>query len=56
MVLERLAFETSVGLLGLNSSWIVIEENGEKRSEVSYNVVNFKVNLLALDFSLVYFF
>ncbi|PWJ37240.1 hypothetical protein IE02_0722 [Fibrobacter succinogenes subsp. elongatus] len=56
MVLDRLAFETSVGLLGLNSSWVVIEENGEKRSEVSYNIVNFKVNLLALDFSLVYFF
>lgn len=56
MVLERLAFETSVGLLGLNSSWLVVEENGESRSEVSYNIVNFKINLLALDFSLVYFF
>ncbi len=56
MVLDRLAFETSVGLLGLNSSWLVVEENGERRSEVTYNVVNFKINLLALDFSLVYFF
>ena len=56
MVLDRLAFETSVGLLGLNSSWLVVEENDEKRSEVSYNIVNFKINLLALDFSLVYFF
>ncbi len=56
MVLDRLAFETSVGLLGLNSSWLVVEENGETRSEVSYNIVNFKINLLALDFSLVYFF
>ena len=56
MVLDRLAFETSVGLLGLNSSFMEIEENGEKRSEVLYNVVNFKINLLALDFSLVYFF
>lgn len=56
MVLDRLAFETSVGLLGLNSSWLVVEENGERRSEVSYNIVNFKINLLALDFSLVYFF
>ncbi len=56
MVLDRLAFETSVGLLGLSSSWLVVEENGERRSEVSYNIVNFKINLLALDFSLVYFF
>ena len=56
MVLDRLAFETSVGLLGLNSSWLVVEENGERRSEVSYNIVNFKINLLALDFSLVCFF
>ena len=56
MVLDRLAFETSVGLLGLSSSWLVVEENGVRRSEVSYNIVNFKINLLALDFSLVYFF
>ena len=56
MVLDRLAFETSVGLLGLNSSWMTIEENDETRSKVSYNIVNFKINLLALDFSLVYFF
>ena len=56
MVLDRLAFETSVGLLGLSSSWLVVEENDESRSEVSYNIVNFKINLLALDFSLVYFF
>ncbi|WP_212668321.1 hypothetical protein, partial [Fibrobacter sp. UWB1] len=56
MVLDRLAFETSVGLLGLSSSFMEIEENGESRSEVLYNIVNFKINLLALDFSLVYFF
>jgi hypothetical protein len=56
MVLDRLAFETSVGLLGLSSSIMEIEENGESRSEVLYNIVNFKINLLALDFSLVYFF
>lgn len=56
MVLDRLAFETSVGLLGLSSSMLDIEENDESRSEVSYNIVNFKINLLALDFSLVYFF
>ena len=56
MVLDRLAFETSVGLLGLSSSFVEIEENGETRSEVLYNIVNFKINLLALDFSLVYFF
>lgn len=56
MVLDRLAFETSVGLLGLNSSWMTIEENGITHSEVAYNIVNFKINLLALDFSLVYFF
>ena len=56
MVLGRLAFETSVGLLGLTSSYMDIEENGESRSEFLYNIVNFKINLLALDFSLVYFF
>lgn len=56
MVLDRLAFETSVGLLGLNSSIMEVEENGKSRTEVSYNIVNFKINLLALDFSLVYFF
>lgn len=56
MVLDRVAFETSVGLLGLSSSVIEVDDNGEKHSELSYNVVNFTINLLALDFSLVYFF
>ena len=56
MVLDRLAFETSVGLLGLSSSYMDIDENGESHSEFLYNIVNFKINLLALDFSLVYFF
>ena len=55
-VLDRLAFETSVGLLGLSSSIVDVEENDESHSEVVYNIVNFKINLLALDFSLVYFF
>lgn len=56
MVLDRLAFETSVGLLGLSSTIMSIEENGERRSELTYNLVNFKINLLALELSLVYFF
>jgi len=56
MVLNRFAFETSVGLLGLNSSVIEVEENNETKSQLVYNVVNFTINLLALDFSLVYFF
>ena len=56
MVLSRFAFETSVGLLGLSSSVIEVEENGETHSEFVYNIVNFTINLLALDFSLVYFF
>ncbi len=56
MVLDRFAFETSVGLLGLSSSVIEMEENGETHSEFTYSIVNFTINLLALDFSLVYFF
>ena len=56
MVLDRFAFETSVGLLGLSSSIIDVEENDESKSRVVYNVVNFTINLLALDFSLVTFF
>lgn len=56
MVLNRFAFETSVGLLGLNSSVMNVEENGESKSKFVYNIVNFTINLLALDFSLVYFF
>lgn len=56
MVLSRFAFETSVGLLGLSSSVVEVEENGETHSEFVYNIVNFTINLLALDFSLVYFF
>ena len=56
MVLDRVAFETSVGLLGLSSSIVDVDENGEKHSELVYNIVNFTINLLALDFSLVYFF
>lgn len=56
MVLNRFAFETSVGLLGLSSSIMEVEENGETHSEFVYNIVNFTINLLALDFSLVYFF
>jgi len=56
MVLNRFAFETSVGLLGLSSSIIDVEENGESESRFVYNIVNFTINLLALDFSLVTFF
>lgn len=56
MVLNRFAFETSVGLLGLSTSIMEVEENGETHSEFVYNIVNFTINLLALDFSLVYFF
>lgn len=56
MVLDRVAFETSVGLLGLSSSIVEVEENGEKHSKAVFNMVNFTINLLALDFSLVYFF
>lgn len=56
MVLSRFAFETSVGLLGLSTSVIDVEENGESHSRLVYNIVNFTINLLALDFSLVYFF
>jgi hypothetical protein len=55
MMLNRLAFETSVGLLGLSTSAIDVEENGESHSRLVYNIVNFTINLLALDFSLVYF-
>ena len=56
MVLNRFAFETSVGLLGLSSSIIDVEENDETNSRFVYNIVNFTINLLALDFSLVTFF
>ena len=56
MVLDRFAFETSVGLLGLSSSIIDVEENNETNSRFVYNIVNFTINLLALDFSLVTFF
>ena len=56
MVLSRFAFETSVGLLGLSTSVVDVEENGESHSRLVYNIVNFTINLLALDFSLVYFF
>ena len=56
MVLRNLSFETSVGLLGLSSTVMEIEENGETRSEFTYNIVNFTINLLALNFSLVTFF
>lgn len=56
MVLDRVAFETSVGLLGLSSSIVDVDENDEKHSKLVYNIVNFTINLLALDFSLVYFF
>lgn len=55
MVLNRFAFETSVGLLGLSTSVIDVEENGESHSRLVFNMVNFTINLLALDFSLVYF-
>ena len=56
MVLNRFAFETSVGLLGLSSSIVDVEDNDETSSRFVYNIVNFTINLLALDFSLVTFF
>jgi hypothetical protein len=55
-IFKGLSFETSVGLLGLSSSIMRINENGDRHSKFDYNVINFKINLLALDFSLVYFF
>lgn len=54
-IFNRLAFETSISLLGLSSSFSTIHENDQKKSHFNYNIINFKVNLLALDFSLVYF-
>lgn len=56
MVLDRFAFETSVGLLGLSTSVLDVEENGETSSRIVGNIVNFTINLLALNFSLVAFF
>lgn len=56
MVLDKFAFETSVGLLGLSSTVMEVEENGEKHSELVFNTVNFTINLLALKLSLVTFF
>lgn len=55
-MVNGLAFETSISLLGLSSTLSTINENNEKKSELNYNIINFKVNLLALNFSLVYFF
>jgi hypothetical protein len=40
MVLDRLAFESSVGLLGLSSSLVEVEENDKSHSEFVYNIVN----------------
>lgn len=56
MVLDKFAFETSVGLLGLSSTIMDIEENGDNHSKVTFNMVNFTINLLALQLSLVTFF
>ena len=56
MILNGVAIETSVGLLGFTTSVIDVEENNETHSEVIYNIANFSINLLALDLSLVYFF
>ena len=56
MILNGVAIETSVGLLGFTTSVIEVEENNETHSEVVYNIANFSINLLALDLSLVYFF
>lgn len=55
-LVQGFAFETSIGLLGLSSNYVSIEENGKKSSSLKYNIINFKVNLLSLNFSLVYFF
>lgn len=56
MIMKGFAFETSVGLLGLSSTVMEIEENGKHRTEFTYNLINFTVNLLAIDLGLVYFF
>lgn len=55
-MVEGLAFETSISLLGLSSTLSKKNENNVKESKLNYNIINFKVNLLALNFSLVYFF
>ena len=55
-VMKGFAFETSVGLLGLSTGIREIETNGTSKSEIVTNVINFKINLLALNFSLAYYF
>lgn len=56
MIMKGFAFETSVGLLGLSSTVMEIEENGKHRTEFTYSLINFTINLLAIDLGLVYFF
>lgn len=56
MIMKGFAFETSVGLLGLSSTVMEVEENGKTRTEFTYSLINFTINLLAIDLGLVYFF
>ena len=56
MVMNRFAFEVSVGILGISSNIIDLEENDEKHSKLTYNIIDYSINLFALDLSLVYFF
>ncbi len=55
-VMKGFAFETSVGLLGLSTGIREIETNGKSKSEIVTNIINFRINLLALNFSLAYYF
>ena len=56
-LIKGFSFETSVGLLGLSSTVMTIEENDTgKESKLLFNTINFKINLLALNFSLGYYF
>ena len=55
-IMKGFSFETSVGLLGLSTGIREIETNGTSKSEIVTNIINFKINLLALNFSLAYYF
>ena len=54
-VTNEVAFEVSVGLMGFNYQKVVQVTNQVERSEMEKNGLNFKVNLLAINFGLSFY-
>ncbi len=54
-ITDKLAIDVSVNMLGLHFEWTEQSHNRVAEGDRSLTLINFKVNLLAIGFSLYYY-